>query len=522
MSITYTPTTNFGSKDSLPSNDPNKVIRGAEFTTEFTAIQSAFGLAAPASNPTFTGTATFDSVTASTVSLGSVTASSLTVNGAFTSPGIDDNATSTAITINSSGTVDYTNNIAVTGSGKQIIVDDTGTNNVSAYMTASNTIGGFVASRGAPNDSEVRLEAKGNFGSLTMTGVSGLSTEIQSNSSGNLVFNMNGTQKASLSQAGTFTAERLVANGNMKVEGTYPALDLIDTDAPLGLGTRMVTSSDSFLINTLSSAGSYVQDIYKVSMNANGPTLHSWTTESRGTAMALTNGGTLGLGVAAPNPAGLMEIQANSVNGKSGSGLLMLTNSQSNVASITFNTTGNDYSIGSSGVNLFNVYDITNASTPFAIDPNTPSGTLKLSSAGRVGIGTSSPNYKLSVQDNPATTGAPQVVINSGASDVDGVLGFLLAGASKGSIIANKPLTFHTNTATNTANERMRIDNLGNVGIGTGAPARTLHVNSVMRLEPRATAPTGPSAGDIYFDSNTGGDNGVLRCYDGTAWRDCF
>lgn len=59
MSITYNITTNFGAKDSLPENDPDKVIRGSEFTTEFTAIQTAFTLAAPLSSPTFTGTATF-------------------------------------------------------------------------------------------------------------------------------------------------------------------------------------------------------------------------------------------------------------------------------------------------------------------------------------------------------------------------------------------------------------------------------------------------------------------------------
>ena len=62
MSITYTPATNFGSKDSLPTNDPDKVIKGSEFTTEFTAIQTAFGLAAPAASPTFTGTVTIGSV----------------------------------------------------------------------------------------------------------------------------------------------------------------------------------------------------------------------------------------------------------------------------------------------------------------------------------------------------------------------------------------------------------------------------------------------------------------------------
>ena len=64
MAITYTPTTNFGLKDSLPTNDPAKVIKGAEFSTEFTAIQTAFGQAAPLASPTFTGTATFANITA--------------------------------------------------------------------------------------------------------------------------------------------------------------------------------------------------------------------------------------------------------------------------------------------------------------------------------------------------------------------------------------------------------------------------------------------------------------------------
>ena len=59
MSINYTITTNFGAKDALPEDDPDKVIRGADFTTEFLAIQSAFTQAVTAASPTFTGTANF-------------------------------------------------------------------------------------------------------------------------------------------------------------------------------------------------------------------------------------------------------------------------------------------------------------------------------------------------------------------------------------------------------------------------------------------------------------------------------
>ena len=58
----------------------------------------------------------------------------------------------------------------------------------------------------------------------------------------------------------------------------------------------------------------------------------------------------------------------------------------------------------------------------------------------------------------------------------------------------------------------------GNVGVGLIAPARTLHMKDYMRLEPISAAPSTPSAGDIYFDS----DDSKLKCYDGAIWQDCF
>lgn len=79
MSITYTITTNFGAKDSLPTGDSNKIIKGSEFTTEFTAIKSAFALAAPVANPTFTGTVTIPTAAVTTFTLGGTT---ITATGA--------------------------------------------------------------------------------------------------------------------------------------------------------------------------------------------------------------------------------------------------------------------------------------------------------------------------------------------------------------------------------------------------------------------------------------------------------
>jgi sugar lactone lactonase YvrE len=60
----YVKSTNFTAKDSLPTGDTNKVIRGSEFDTEFNAIATAVATKSDLAGPTFTGTATFDGITA--------------------------------------------------------------------------------------------------------------------------------------------------------------------------------------------------------------------------------------------------------------------------------------------------------------------------------------------------------------------------------------------------------------------------------------------------------------------------
>ena len=58
----------------------------------------------------------------------------------------------------------------------------------------------------------------------------------------------------------------------------------------------------------------------------------------------------------------------------------------------------------------------------------------------------------------------------------------------------------------------------GNVGVGTNIPTTKLHINDVMRLEPRLDAPDNPQKGDIYFH---GGAENKLRIYTGIigGWK---
>ena len=52
----YTIVTNYGSKNSLAQGNPLKVLNGVEFTTEFTAVQTAVNSKLDAAGGTATGT----------------------------------------------------------------------------------------------------------------------------------------------------------------------------------------------------------------------------------------------------------------------------------------------------------------------------------------------------------------------------------------------------------------------------------------------------------------------------------
>ena len=69
----YSKTTDFAAKDSLPSGDCGKIIKGAEFETEVDAISTAIATKADIASPTFTGTVTIPALTfTGTLSTGTI------------------------------------------------------------------------------------------------------------------------------------------------------------------------------------------------------------------------------------------------------------------------------------------------------------------------------------------------------------------------------------------------------------------------------------------------------------------
>jgi hypothetical protein len=89
----YTKATNFATKDTLPSGNPLKIVRGVEIDTEFNSIATAILSKSDSISPTFTGTATFVDLTAVGVATfnGSATFNGASVfNGSstFTAPNL--------------------------------------------------------------------------------------------------------------------------------------------------------------------------------------------------------------------------------------------------------------------------------------------------------------------------------------------------------------------------------------------------------------------------------------------------
>src|SRR5210317_347259 len=65
----YTKTTNFAAKDSLPSGNSAKIVKGSEIDTEFNNIATASATKANANSAALTGTTTFETISDGTIAI---------------------------------------------------------------------------------------------------------------------------------------------------------------------------------------------------------------------------------------------------------------------------------------------------------------------------------------------------------------------------------------------------------------------------------------------------------------------
>lgn len=157
---------------------------------------------------------------------------------------------------------------------------------------------------------------------------------------------------------------------------------------------------------------------------------------------------------------------------------------------------------------------------------NILSNALTIDTLGNVGIGTAFPKANLHIFKEDSVVLNIQTNSNgaSGAylrlnEDQQGTGGFI---RYKSSGLNSNTLRLGTATIGGGDTDMIILRRQGvngiQVGINIDNPQQILHVNDVMRLEPRSTAPANPSKGDIYMDDSSD----KLMVYDGSIWQACW
>jgi hypothetical protein len=149
------------------------------------------------------------------------------------------------------------------------------------------------------------------------------------------------------------------------------------------------------------------------------------------------------------------------------------------------NTVGSSgFAIGQDGSGVATLFQRANAAMYFATNG---SERLRITSAGLVGIGTSSPDTVLhtyggfptaTIERNAGTSAAASLGLTNSTNS-----GFLVTGSDTTfTIVASTAVTSGTGLT-----ERLRIDSSGNVGIGTTSPSYALDVSGQIRAAASST-----------------------------------
>ena len=197
--------------------------------------------------------------------------------------------------------------------------------------------------------------------------------------------------------------------------------------------------------------------------------------------MRITTGGNVGIGTSTGHYFTTNRTVLN-INGTSSS---ILGLQAGNTTAGYLYSDANDFTISTEGTRNLNL--VTAGNAPMVFQTNTTEK-MRITSAGNVGIGTTSPTGKLHVILPAYTsedTDSQQAIFGSGTNGNGVRIGYSESGNS-GYVNALKPGVAWSqmniggaNILFNTiGNERMRIDTSGNVGIGTTSPGAKLHVSA--------------------------------------------
>jgi hypothetical protein len=412
--------------------------------------------------------------------------------GTFTSTGIDDNATSTAITIDSSQNVVLGNTstsfdfeiyrsgassqLAITGgnaSVSDLLMGDTDDNNIQRIRSdhSDNSLQFQVN-----NSERMRIDSSGNVGIGTASPdallhlQSSTNAQIRFSDADDPLNNFVGLLTGSDTLYIACDEDSASSNSRIgfRIDGTEHMR--IDTGGNVGIGT----TSPSYLVDAygavasrgsgIGNAAFVLQEVgnnpWYLTQFTSGPfgILYNGTS-SANTKLIIDTSGNVGIGTASPSAFGTLAVKST--------GTQLALTATTGSATMLFDENGTD---------RFFIKSLNGSDGLAFVDADGSTERMRIDASGNVGIGTTNPN--------PYGIGAGRIVTSySTSGNLYGLFTAVGAGASGGGEIdfgnqsvrqaaiaslAGSHLGFYTNS-TNTGvsvTERMRIDSSGNLLVG--------------------------------------------------------
>ena len=236
----YNVTTNFAEKDSLPSGNAAKVIKGSEFSLEFNNIATASATKADLASPTFTGTVTIPTATITT-------------------------ANTTTANITTANCDDLTVEKAANSADLSLLIHNTGTGDADAVLKLDAS---------ATGESDIEFLHDGSLGAVISYFVDGGSPDlnINTNTSGSVIDlqpNSVNTLRAAEGVV-TVTGDLRISDGSVKGEIGLVGNDVYLADNIAGIRVSGADTNNIFPCDENGTATHKVTNF--------GTSTHSWKT----------------------------------------------------------------------------------------------------------------------------------------------------------------------------------------------------------------------------------------------------